>query len=71
MQTKEQLKILGRSMFPKKSHLSFVFQCVSSEEGKHIFSPNSLFSVLITIRKKKIFNGEVLQQLPVAMLLGS
>lgn len=70
MQTKEQLKILGRSMFPKKSHLSFVFQCVSLEEGKQVES-YSLYSVLITIRKKKIFNGEVLQQLPVAMLLGS
>lgn len=70
MQTKEQLKILGRSMFPKKSHLSFVFQCVSLEEGKQVES-YSLYSVLITIRKKKIFNGEVLQQLPVAMLLRS
>ena len=70
MQTKEQLKILGRSMFPKKSHLSVVFQCVSLEEGKQVES-YSLYSVLITIRKKKIFNGEVLQQLPVAMLLGS
>lgn len=70
MQTKEQLKILGRSMFPKKSHLSFVFQCVSLEEGKQVES-YSLYSVLLTIRKKKIFNGEVLQQLPVAMLLGS
>ena len=70
MQTKEQLKILGRSMFTKKSHLSFVFQCVSLEEGKQVES-YSLYSVLITIRKKKIFNGEVLQQLPVAMLLRS
>lgn len=57
-------------MFPKKSHLSFVFQCVSLEEGKQVES-YSLYSVLITIRKKKIFNGEVLQQLPVAMLLRS
>ena len=38
-------------MFPRKSHMSFVFQCVSLEEGKQVES-YSLHSVLITVRKK-------------------